>query len=330
MNWFVRVFGCMLVIASSITAQAPPAVWTVSADLNAPESAYYDAASKSVFVSSINGQVAEKDGNGYISRLSPDGKLVSAKWATGLNAPKGLRSAGATLWVTDIDQVVGIEIASGRVASRIRIDGARFLNDLATAPDGTIYMSDSQAARIYAVKDGKASVFVEGEDALETPNGVLVDGGRLIVGSMGRGALGPPPTSGGQRGAPTGDGHAGDGARAADNGRGAPPGRGRGGSPGSGGRLFAFDLKTKQRSVVTPEPIGGIDGIEPDGRGGYLVTDVFGSRLLHVSPTGSARTILQLPAAGADFGYIQAQRLAIVPYLFGNSVAAYDLTTALK
>jgi hypothetical protein len=306
-------------------------VWTIAADLNAPESAYYDAGSKSVFVSSINGQIAEKDGNGYISRLSADGKVINAKWATGLNAPKGLRSIGGTLWVSDIDEVVGIEIASGRIASHVPVEGARFLNDLATAPDGTIYVSDSQAFRIYAVKDGKASVFVEGEDAIETPNGVLVDGNRLIVGSLGRGAFGPPPARDGRAGTPPADGRGGDGARAAGDGRGGPPpGRGRGAPPGGGGRLFAFDLKTRQRTIITPEPIGGIDGIEPDGRGGYLVTDVFGSRLLQVSATGMTRTILQLAAAGADFGYIPAQRLAIVPFLFGNNVAAYDLTSALK
>jgi hypothetical protein len=312
-------------------AAAPPAVWTITADMNAPESAYYDAASKSIFVSSINGQIAEKDGNGYISRLSSDGKVVNAKWAMGLNAPKGLRSVGGTLWVSDIDEVVGMEIASGRVTSRVSIEGARFLNDLATAPDGTIYVSDSQAFRIYAVKDGKASVFVEGEDAIETPNGVLVDGGRLIVGSLGRGVFGPPPTPGGRAGAPDAGGRGAEGARGAGDGRGAPPpGRGRGGPPGGGGRLFAFDLKTRQRTVLTPEPIGGIDGIEPDGQGGYLVTDVFGSRILQVSSSGTTRTILQLAAAGADFGYIAGQRLAIVPYLFGNNVAAYDLTSALK
>ena len=81
-------------------------LWDLKGDFAAPESAYYDAASNSVFVSSINGQILEKDGNGYISRLSPDGKMVSAKWVTGLNAPKGLRSAGNTLWVSDIDEIV--------------------------------------------------------------------------------------------------------------------------------------------------------------------------------------------------------------------------------
>ena len=276
-------------------APAPTAVWTVN-DLHAPESAYYDAASGAVFVSSINGQVTDKDGNGYISRFTPDGRVVSLKWATGLNGPKGLRSAGGTLWVADIDQVVGIEIASGRIVQRVAVEGATFLNDLATAPDGTVYTSDSQGFRIYMIRDGKASVFVEGEDAVETPNGVLVDAGRLIVGTLGRAALGP---------------------------------RG-GGAPPPAGRLLAFDLKTRQRTVLTADPVGGVDGIEPDGRGGYLVTDVFGSRIVHVTASGSARTLLQLPAAGADFGYIAARRLAIVPYLFGNNLAAYDLSSVLK
>jgi hypothetical protein len=123
---------------------APPALWTVTADIAAPESAFYDAASNSVFVSNINGGVTDKDGNGYISRLTPEGRVVSAKWVTGLNGPKGLRSVGGTLWAADIDEVVGIEIASGRISSRVKIDGATFLNDLATAPDGTVYVSDSQ------------------------------------------------------------------------------------------------------------------------------------------------------------------------------------------
>ena len=65
------------------------------------------------------------------------------------------------------------------------MDGAQFLNDLATAPDGTVYVSDSMLSRIYAVKDGKSSVFVEGGDVVEQPNGLLVDGSRLVLGSIG-------------------------------------------------------------------------------------------------------------------------------------------------
>ena len=128
-------------------------------------------------------------------------------------------------------------------------------------------------SRIYAVKDGKSSVFVDGGDVVEQPNGLLVDGPRLVLGS-----IGPAPQPG------------------------AGPGRGRG--PAASGHLFAFDLKTKQRTQLTNESVGGIDGIEPDGSGGLLVTDVIGQRLLHVAKSGQVRVLAKFSAGGADFGYI--------------------------
>ena len=314
---------------ATAAAPAPAALWSLSGDFALPESAYHDAPSNSIFVSSINGDLLAKDGNGYISRLSPDGRMINAKWATGLNGPKGMRAAGRTLWVSDIDEVVAIDINTGTITARVTVDGATFLNDLATGPDGTVYVSDSQGSRIYAVKDGKASVFVEGADAVQQANGLLVDGGRLILGTVGPVAAGGGRAAGAARGrgdAPQGAPPAGRGEPAA---RGtAASGRGRGAA--AGGVLVAFDLATRARTVLTTEPVGGVDGIEPDGRGGLVITDVFGSRIVHVAASGATRTLLQLPAAGADFAYIAATRTAVVPYLFGNSVSAYDLTAALK
>jgi sugar lactone lactonase YvrE len=301
--------GSLLAVSTSAQAPqpttpvpAPPAVWTLSEGFALPESAYHDPVSNAVFVSSINGDLLAKDGNGYVSRLTADGKVVNAKWVTGLNGPKGMRSAGGTLWVADIDEVVAVDIASGKITARVRVDGATFLNDLATAPDGTVFVSDSQGSKIYAVKDGRSSVFVEGADLVQQPNGLLVDGNRLVLGTVG-----PVAAPGAARGA----------------------GRGRGGPP-AGGILVAFDLKTKQRTLLTTGPVGGVDGIEPDGKGGLLITDVFGSRIVHVPVSGPPRTVLQLAAAGADFSFIPATRTAIVPFLFGNSVSAYDLTAMLK
>jgi hypothetical protein len=275
-------------------------IWDLKGDFAAPESAYYHAASNSVFVSNINGQILEKDGNGYISRLSPDGKVVNAKWVTGLNAPKGLRSAGNTLWVSDIDEIVSIDIPKAQIAARIKVEldgpsrgAAQFLNDLATAPDGTVYVSDSAQSRIYAVKNGKTSVFAETAEVVEQPNGLLVDGDRLILGTIG-------------------------------------PGGPRGAGPAPSGHLFAFDLKTGRRAQLTTEAVGGIDGIEPDGSGGLLVTDVIGQRLLHVAKSGQVRVLAKFSAGGADFGYIGPKRIAVVPFLFENRVEAFDLTSSLK
>jgi hypothetical protein len=89
-------------------------------------------------------------------------------------------------------------------------------------------------------------------------------------------------------------------------------------------------LRTKAKAEITPQPIGGIDGIESDGRGGFLVTDVFGMRLLHVSASGTSQTLFRFTAAGADFGYIASRQIAVVPFLFSNGVAAYDLGAVLK
>ena len=61
----------------------------------------------------------------------------------------------------------------------------KFLNDVAVGADGTVYVSDMMASKIYAIKDGKASVFAEGEQ-LEYPNGLFVEGERLVVGGWGK------------------------------------------------------------------------------------------------------------------------------------------------
>ena len=66
--------------------QQPEQVWE-AAGFEAPESALYDAERDVIYVSNVVGQAAEKDGQGYISKLGPDGQVVEQQWATGLNAP---------------------------------------------------------------------------------------------------------------------------------------------------------------------------------------------------------------------------------------------------
>lgn len=69
-------------MTAALLAQAPPPAataptltpaWNLTTDFAAPESADH-------------GQILECDGNGYISRLTPDGRMVSAKWVTGLRS----------------------------------------------------------------------------------------------------------------------------------------------------------------------------------------------------------------------------------------------------
>jgi outer membrane protein assembly factor BamB len=265
--------------------------WMVTEGVNAPESVYVDTASGYVFVSNIGGMPGDRDGNGNIMKLTPDGKVVSAAWVTGLNAPKGLRSHNGTLWTADIDEVVAIDIASGKVLSKLKIDGAQFLNDVAVGDDGTVYVSDMLASKIYAVKDGKASVFAEG-DSIEYPNGLLVDGDRLLVGGWGK----PEPDF----------------------------------STKVPGHLFALDLKTKQKTLITPKPFGNIDGLELDGRGGYIITDYNKGLLIDVTSTGESRTLKEFKAGTADLAFVPTGNIAIVPHMNENKIVAYDISDVLK
>ena len=270
-------------------AQADPIakpIWSATEGIDSPESVYYDAGSGFVFSSQIVGDASAKDGNGRIVKLTIDGKVVDANWAKGLDAPKGLRSSRGTLYVADIDQIVGFDIKSGRETSRVKIADAKFLNDLCTGRDGIIYATDSFANRVWAVRNGVASLFSDAPQ-LELPNGILVDGNRVVVATDGR------------------------------------PGRGGGGTPGS---LFAIDLTTKAVTQVTTQSIGTPDGLELDGRGGYIVSDVGGGRIFHVTAGGDVRQIRQLDRQPADISFVPARKLLLVPHLGLNRVSAYDLS----
>src|SRR5882672_12869049 len=137
------ISAVFVAIALAQTAQPATPLWSVSEGIDTPESVYFDADSGFVFSSQIVGNPSAHDGNGRIVKLTIDGKLVDANWAKGLDAPKGLRAYRGTLYAADIDTVVGFDIATSRETMRVKIADAKFLNDLATGPDGTIYTTDS-------------------------------------------------------------------------------------------------------------------------------------------------------------------------------------------
>ena len=271
--------------APAASAATLPAVWTVTEGIQTPESVYYDASSNAIYTSQIAGAPDGRDGNGRIVKLTPDGKVVNANWATGLNAPKGLRSHNGTLWTSDLDEVVGIDMSSGKVTSRVKITGAMFLNDVAVGDDGTVYVTDMMGNKIYAVKDRNASVFIEGEE-LEHPNGLLADGGRLIVGGWGS-----QPKADFSTDVP--------------------------------GRLFAIDLKTKAKTPITATPFANIDGVESDGRGGFVVTDYLKGQVIRVSSSGETQPVATFMPGTADIGLNGTT--VIIPHMNENRIAAYNL-----
>ena len=278
--------GCTSASSNAQRATLPLA-WEVTEDVNSPESVYFDDASGFLFVSQIgDGGATGKDGDGFLSKLTPDGKVVALKWITGLNAPKGIRSHNGHLWVSDIDQLVEVDIAEGKIVSKTPMPEATFLNDVACTPDGTVYVSDTMGCKIYRLRDGKVDVFAEGED-LEYPNGLLVVNDKLVVAAWGK------PNDDFSTDVP--------------------------------GRLFTLDLETKEKNLITQKPFGNLDGLEAAKGGRFFVSDWFAGKIYLVGSDGKSRLLLQLPKGAADIGIVPSQRLLIVPQMMENKIAAYQM-----
>ncbi|RWM21156.1 ATP/GTP-binding protein [Mesorhizobium sp.] len=151
-----------------------------------PESALFDAANMRIVVSNIVGNPGDADGNGYLSLLSMDGKVITRHWVDGMDAPKGMAISGGRLYAADITRVRVVDIASGKLVSTIDVPGAVFLNDMTTDGTGKVYVGDMLADTIYRLDGDKPELFVK-DALLASPNGIFAEGDRLIVASWGKG-----------------------------------------------------------------------------------------------------------------------------------------------
>ena len=182
----LRPLACAL-LASSLMASAQAAEhkltqqWESAATLKTPEGVRLDPVRKQLYVSNIDGEPWAKDGKGSIGKVGLDGTVIAAEWVTGLNCPKGLALSddGKTLYAADADAVAVIDVDAARITERIALPGAERLNDIVNS-HGTLYVSDTKARKVYAMKDGQATVHLD-ESALAGPNGVLVHDDILYV-----------------------------------------------------------------------------------------------------------------------------------------------------
>jgi len=155
--------------------------WQTPQELLVPESVMFDTDKQLLYISNIVGKPTDKDGQGFISQVTLDGAIDKLRWVEGMNAPKGMGIFKGTLYVTDIDRIHAIDIASGAIKTTWDVDGAKFLNDIAIDPQGTVYISDMETKKLHAIRDGKLEEFLTLEQ--NRPNGLLMQGLQLLVGT---------------------------------------------------------------------------------------------------------------------------------------------------
>lgn len=152
--------------------------WATDTLLRTPESVLFDPTRNLAYVSNVNQNPWEKDGNGFLSKIDLAGNIIELAWVTGLNGPKGMGIRDNKLLVADIDEVVEIELETGAIVHRYGVEGTPTLNDI-TVYQGEVYVSGSDSNTIFELKDGKLTPILTGE--LGRPNGLFAETDRLLM-----------------------------------------------------------------------------------------------------------------------------------------------------
>jgi len=144
--------------------------------LSLPESVNSDG--KFLYVTNIGKSLnpTAKDGDGFISKLSLDGKMITPSITTEtLNGPKGTAIIKGVLYVADIDRIVGIQLSSGKKVAEVDMASTKtvFANDLAVKDDQTLFVSATDVGKVFEVnlKTGAVQAIADVKGA----NGICYD-----------------------------------------------------------------------------------------------------------------------------------------------------------
>jgi sugar lactone lactonase YvrE len=169
-------------------------VWATIAERDlVPEGTAWDGATRSVLVGSLN--------KSKIVAIAPNGSVSDrvVAGAGGLRSVVGIHvdSARGTLWAagnarydTPTDStpsaLVAFDARSGAFKSRLTVPGPgrHFLNDVTTGPDGTVYVTDTEAGRVWYAPPGAAELReLTALGRVLAPNGITIssDGRVLFV-----------------------------------------------------------------------------------------------------------------------------------------------------
>lgn len=163
--------------------------WETPREFLVPESAAFDPARNCLYVSNYDPfHPSGAEGKQAIARLGMDGRIEAPRWVEGLVNPTGLVVAGDKLFAVERRSIAEIDIPRAKVVAHHPIPEAMLPNDIAAAADGTLYVSDSQRATIFRYANGRVEEWFR-DAGIARPNGVLVDGQKLIVGTNADGSL---------------------------------------------------------------------------------------------------------------------------------------------
>lgn len=257
--------------------------------LSTPESVEYYAAEDVYLVTNINGSPFEKDGNGFVSKISPEGEVLNLKWIDGakpnvrLNAPKGAAINDNLLYIADLDEVHIFRLPGGQQLSSVKIEDTLFLNGITPAQNDSVYVSDSGfvtgfkaggSDAVYQVfPDGRHKLIIK-DTTLKAPNGLSTQGPDIMIGS----------------------------ARS----------------------TYIFRLKPDGQLNNIPTP-SGMDGLLVLPNGDYLFSSWKDKTIYRMDPAGNAHVVASDLTSPADIGYDSKRNRVLVPIFLENKLVFLTL-----
>lgn len=276
---------------TALSSDANKSIIISDIGLATPESVEYYPAEDVYLVTNINGSPFAADGNGFISKIKPDGSVVKLKWIDGsnkgvtLNAPKGAAISGKNLFIADINQVQVFELPSGKQKETITIKDSTFLNGITPGPGGSVYVTDSgynegftpsgTDAIYHVMADGTYKAIVKDKE-MGHPNGICEDGDALIVNTFGS------------------------------------------------GKLFSVNAEGIRTDMPTP-PTGGLDGLVRLKDGRLVVSSWGGSAIYVLEKDGTFSVLAESLDAPADIGIDTKRNYLLIPLFKLNKVAILPL-----
>lgn len=286
MKLHARLLALCVVIAVRTHAQTPELVWE-TAGFEGPESVVFDAARNQFYVSNMG--TFGKDAvphDGFISRVSAEGKMLELKWVTGLDDPKGLALANGRLYVGDDPALAEIDLAAGKIVVRhAPADGKGDFNDCTTDAAGNVYVCSGRLGTVFRLSGGKFEPWFKLDRSRSgSLNGLKAGQDRLLLGGWSvRGADGKEQP----------------------------------------GHISFVTYADQTFGRLGDQPVCHVDGLEPDGRGGYTVTDWLTGDVLHVTADGKTSPLLQLGRGTADHTYLPGKQLLIIPQMVEHKLRAF-------
>lgn len=178
MRSIVPTVTCLIavILAADVTAS----------ELSGPEAVRYDPDLDVFYVSNFNGDV-DGDSNAFVSKLSPDGDVLIAKFMVGtedlpFHGGRGMFINASGLWVVDAAGVHLFDRSSGEQLDFVDFSAFElgFLNDIVVGQDGALYVTDTGTQSLYRIVDRKAALVTK---VPMNPNGITSDpaSGKLLL-----------------------------------------------------------------------------------------------------------------------------------------------------